>query len=318
MIDVRNLTKFYAAFQALNNVSFQVGKGEILGLLGPNGAGKSTTMRIITCYLPPTSGLVTIKGLDIREKPVEAKRLVGYLPEFAPFYPDMLVLDYLKYVAAIRDLPRKQREQRIEEMVELCGLFGMMHRPFRELSRGYKQRVGIAHALMSDPEVLILDEPTSGLDPNQIVEIRSIIKEIGKKKTIIFSTHILAEAEATCDRIVIIDKGHIVADGTTASITSSRKEQYRFQLSLTDANFAEAKSVLGEIEGVEEIVQVAGDAEDEIRIQLRCSRDNRREISGRMNKRNWSVVEFVRERDSLENTFRELTGSDVKESRKKK
>jgi ABC-2 type transport system ATP-binding protein len=318
MISVNNLTKYYGEVHALDSISFEVAKGEILGLLGPNGAGKSTTMRIITCYLPATSGQVRINDIDILEDPVGAKRLMGYLPEFAPFYPDMLVYDYLKYVAAIRDMPAEHREDRITELVDICGLKGMMHRPFRELSRGYKQRVGLAHALMSDPEILVLDEPTSGLDPNQIVDIRSIIKEIGREKTIIFSTHILSEAEATCDRVVIINQGKIVADGTADDIKSSATAGHRYRLSLINARFADVKGYLVSIPGVEDIRQISSDDPEELRLELICSSDNRKEISGQISQQDWSIVEFTKERASLEGTFRELTSSEESAKRNRK
>lgn len=310
MISVKNLSKYYGTVQALDRITFNVGNGEILGLLGPNGAGKSTTMRILTCYLPPTSGAININGMDILENPVKIKRLMGYLPEFAPLYTDMLVYDYLKFVATIRDLQPDKKERRITEMVEICGLKDVIHRPFRELSRGFKQRVGIAHALMSDPEILILDEPTSGLDPNQIMEIRSIIREIGKKKTIIFSTHILSEAEATCDRIVIIDRGKIVADGTSESIKASALGRHLFQMSLLDASFSDVKGYLGRIDGVDEIRRVAADSPDELKVQFICSNDNRKEIYSHVRKKDWFLIEFTKEKGSLESIFRELTVSD--------
>jgi ABC-2 type transport system ATP-binding protein len=315
MINIQNLTKYYGTFKALDRISFEVGRGEILGLLGPNGAGKTTTMRIITCYLPPTLGTVRIGDFDILENPLKVKKLIGYLPEFAPLYTDMLVYDYLRYVASIRDLSTSMREERIEELAEVCGLAEVMHRPFRELSRGYKQRVGLAHALIGDPDILILDEPTSGLDPNQIVDIRAIIKKIGRKKTIIFSTHILSEAEATCDRIIIIDRGRIVADGTAETIKSSGR--LVFQLSLHGADFSIVRRHLTAVEGVEDIRRLKGGAEQELRIQLVCSRDNRTAISRVARERGWMVVEFSREKGSLENIFRELTQVDQTKDKKK-
>ena len=212
MIKVENLTKYYGELCALDNVSFEVKKGEILGLLGPNGAGKSTTYRILTGYLRPTSGTIKVKDYNIYDHLIEIKKLIGYLPEAAPIYHDMIVFDYLNYVADIRGLKDDGKLKHIRELADLCGLNEVMHKTIDELSKGYRQRVGIAHALMGDPEILVLDEPTIGLDPNQIVETREIIKRIGKKKTIIFSTHILSEAEATCDRMVIINQGKIVAD----------------------------------------------------------------------------------------------------------
>ncbi len=214
MIKVENLTKMYGNFCALKGVSFEVNKGEILGLLGPNGAGKSTTYRILTGYLKPTSGTIKVKDYEISEDMDKIKEMIGYLPESAPIYRDMLVYDYLKYIAEIRGLQGEKAEKQIVDLANLCKLNNVMHKTVDELSKGYRQRVGIAHAFMGEPEILVLDEPTSGLDPNQIVETREIIKRIGKERTIIFSTHILAEAEATCDRIIIINAGKIVADST--------------------------------------------------------------------------------------------------------
>jgi ABC-2 type transport system ATP-binding protein len=198
MIHVENLTKYYNQLCAVDQINFDIQKGEILGLLGPNGAGKTTTLRMLTGYLQPSSGSINIKGLSIDKHVLEIKKLLGYLPESAPLYHDMLVFDYLKYVAAIREIDSEKKLPRIRQLADLCGINEVMSQPIGELSKGYKQRVGLAHAMMNDPEVLIFDEPTSGLDPNQIVEIRKIIKEIGKEKTIILSTHILSEAKTSC------------------------------------------------------------------------------------------------------------------------
>lgn len=218
MIHVDNLTKYYGDFCAVKGVSFSVGQGEILGLLGPNGAGKSTTYRILTGYLRPTSGTIRVQDYDIWQDSQKIKSMIGYLPESAPLYRDMLVHDYLHYVADVRGVPAQEKTEHILHLVGLCRLDRVMHKSIDELSKGYRQRVGIAHALMGDPPILVLDEPTSGLDPNQIVETRDIIRSIGKKKTIIFSTHILSEAEATCDRVVIISGGQKVADETVHSL----------------------------------------------------------------------------------------------------
>ncbi|MCP5050067.1 MAG: ATP-binding cassette domain-containing protein [bacterium] len=212
MIKIENLTKYYGDFCAVDDISFEIKKGEILGFLGPNGAGKTTTYRILTGYLQATYGTIKVKDYDINENQLEIKRLIGYLPESAPLYHDMLVYDYLNYIADIRGVEESEKLLHIKELADLCSLNDVMHKAIGELSKGYRQRVGIAHALMGNPEILVLDEPTSGLDPNQIVETREIIKRIGKEKTIIFSTHILSEAEATCDRVVIINNGKLAAD----------------------------------------------------------------------------------------------------------
>ena len=221
MISIENLTKYYGDLCALDQISFEVKKGEILGLLGPNGAGKSTAYRILAGYLNPSSGTIKVKDFNIYDHMNEIKKLIGYLPEAAPIYHDMLVFDYLGYVADIRGVGEKKKISHIRDLADLCGLNEVMHKTVNELSKGYRQRVGIAHALLGDPEILVLDEPTIGLDPNQIVETREIIRRIGKEKTMVFSTHILSEAEATCDRFVIINNGHIVADDTMAGLKKS-------------------------------------------------------------------------------------------------
>lgn len=224
MIQVIELSKNYGDVKALKGVSFEVKKGEILALLGPNGAGKTTTYRILTGYLKPTSGTIKVKDYDINEDIIEIKKMIGYLPESAPIYKDMLVYDYLNYIADIRKVSRSRKLSHIKELADICRLKSVMHKTIDELSKGYRQRVGIAHALMGDPEILVLDEPTSGLDPNQIVETREIIRRIGREKTIIFSTHILSEAEATCDRIVIMDEGEIKSDDTIENLRKATEE----------------------------------------------------------------------------------------------
>ena len=223
MIKIENLTKYYGDLKAVDSVSFNIQKGEILGLLGPNGAGKTTIYRILTGYLSPTSGSINVKDFNIQNNLIEIKKLIGYLPEAAPIYQDMLVFDYLNYVADIRGVDKEKKLAHLRDLADLCSLNEVMHFSINELSKGYRQRVGIAHALMGDPEILVLDEPTSGLDPNQIVETRDIIRRIGKEKTIVLSTHILSEAEATCDRVVIIDQGKKVADDTVENLRKSLK-----------------------------------------------------------------------------------------------
>lgn len=225
MIRFQNLTKYYSEVCAVDNISFEISKGEIVGFLGPNGAGKSTTYRILTGYLQATSGTIKVKDYDIHDDQLEIKRLIGYLPESAPIYHDMLVYDYLNYVADIRGVQADAKIGHIRELADLCSLNEVMHKSVSQLSKGYRQRVGIAHALMGEPEILVLDEPTVGLDPNQIVETRDIIKRIGKEKTIILSTHILTEALATCDRFVIINKGKLVADLSRKEVMEKTGDQ---------------------------------------------------------------------------------------------
>jgi len=225
MIKFENLTRYYGDVCAVDHVSFEVKKGEILGFLGPNGAGKTTTYRILTGYLQATSGTIKVKDYDIHEDQLEIKKLIGYLPESAPIYHDMLVYDYLNYIADIRGVAEAGKLPHIKKLADLCSLNEVMHKTVSQLSKGYRQRVGIAHALMGNPEILVLDEPTVGLDPNQIVDTREIIKRIGKEKTIIFSTHILSEAKATCDRFVIINKGKLAADLTIDQLKDLTKDR---------------------------------------------------------------------------------------------
>lgn len=217
---VSNVNKVYGTQTVLDDVTISIEKGEIVGLLGPNGAGKSTLMKIITCFIPPTSGKVSVSGIDINENPLEVKKLVGYLPENNPLYYEMYVREYLSFVAGIYKIPGKEMMGRIDEIIEITGLAAEQHKKIGTLSKGFKQRVGIAQALIHNPDILILDEPTSGLDPNQLTEIRNLIRDIGKEKTVLFSTHIMQEVEAVCDRVIIINQGKIVADDKTGNITS--------------------------------------------------------------------------------------------------
>ncbi len=311
MISIDNLTKYYGDACAVDEISFEIKKGEILGLLGPNGAGKTTTMRMLTCYLLPTSGNINVKDHNIYEDSVEIKKLIGYLPESAPLYPDMLVYDYLKFVADVRELEKSKSDSRIKKLADMCGINEVMHRPINELSKGYKQRVGLAHAMMNDPEILVLDEPTSGLDPNQIIEIRDIIKMIGKEKTVILSTHILSEAEATCDRIVIINKGKIVADGATDELMREAGSDYVMHVSLKHSNFDEIKGSFQSIPEVSDVI-LSQSEDDTISFHLACSgkKDVRTDIHEVIKNNNWPLLEFHRETRTLETIFRELTRGD--------
>ncbi len=308
MIHIENLTKYYHTLCAVDQINLDVEKGEILGLLGPNGAGKTTTLRMLTGYLKPSSGTIFVKGFSIDKHVLEIKKVLGYLPESAPLYHDMLVFDYLNYVAAIREIHRDQKLARIRRLAELCGINEVMHQPIGELSKGYRQRVGLAHAMMNDPEVLVLDEPTSGLDPNQIAEIRKIIKEIGKEKTIIISTHILSEAEATCDRIVIINQGKIVADGSTENLKQSAGGQNMMNLSLQNADFKSAKETFASISGIESVTRVAETNKTlNIRLGYQSTHDLRPDIYRKIRATDWIILNFHQETQSLENIFRELT-----------
>ena len=309
MIEADNLTKYYDGFCAVDGISFQVAAGEILGLLGPNGAGKTSTLRMLTGYFQPTSGSIRVKGLDMAEDAVAIKGLMGYLPESAPLYPGMLVFDYLSYVAAIRGLPAADRTRRLRDMVELCGLAGIMAKPIGDLSKGLRQRVGLAHAMMSDPEILILDEPTSGLDPNQIVEIRDIIRRIGREKTIILSTHILSEAEATCDRVVIINAGRIVADDRTENLKRSAGREQHIHLRLRHAAAEDARTRLAALEGVQRVEVEAPGADGSLPLKLVCAgdQDRREAIYRAVRATDWVLLELYQRTRDLETVFRELT-----------
>ena len=308
MIEVTNLTKYYHTLCAVDQINFDIQKGEILGLLGPNGAGKTTTLRMLTGYLQPSSGNIQVKGLSVDTHILEIKKMLGYLPESAPLYHDMLVYDYLNYVAAIREIKGDQKLARIRHLADLCGINEVMHQPIGELSKGYKQRVGLAHAMMNDPEVLVLDEPTSGLDPNQIVEIRKIIKEIGKEKTIILSTHILSEAEATCDRIVIISQGKIVADGSSESLKRSAGGKNIMYLSLQNADFLPLQESLADINGIENVSRISEtDSILSVRLAYESKDDLRPYVYRKIKETDWILLDFHQETQSLENIFRELT-----------
>jgi ABC-2 type transport system ATP-binding protein len=308
MIHVENLTKYFNELCAVDQITFDIQRGEIMGLLGPNGAGKTTFLRMLTGYLRPTSGIIRVKDYTIDEHLLEIKKLLGYLPESAPLYHDMLAYDYLNYVADVRELHGEEKLSRIRRLADLCGLNEVMHQPIGELSKGYKQRVGLAHAMMSDPEILVLDEPTSGLDPNQIAEIREIIKTIGKKKTIVISTHILSEAEATCDRIVIINQGRIVADGRTEAIKQTASGEYLVSVSLQNTDFKSVKDELSSLEGIVDIAPANSERGVlDVRLTCKASADIRGEIYRRIKQTDWILLEFHQETGSLENIFRRLT-----------
>ena len=305
MITVSNLTKYYGEFLAVNGISFTIRKGEITGLLGPNGAGKTTTLRMLTNYLNPTSGIITIDDYMASENPIAVKKLIGYLPETAPLYSEMLVYDYLNFVYNMRDIEDKDR---IKKIAATCGLNEVMHKNIGELSKGYRQRVGLAHAMMDNPEILILDEPTSGLDPNQIIEIRNLIKEIGQEKTVILSTHILSEVEAACDRVIIIDRGSIVADDRTSELKSEAGRDVKLSIKVSGADFNSLSSEVNKIEGVSSVVEKT----DEVGLTsatviLSSEKDARPDIFRLVSEKGWILYEMSREYRTLENVFRELT-----------
>ncbi len=314
MIEVQNLTKYYNDFCAVNKISMTIRKGEILGLLGPNGAGKTTTLRMLTGYFRPSSGTIKIKDFNMPEDAIKIKSLIGYLPESAPLYHNMLVYDYLEYVAKLKGIDDKEtRYDRFLKLSDLCGLSSIMSKPIANLSKGLKQRVGLAHAMMTDPEILILDEPTSGLDPNQIAEIRDIIKSIGKEKTIVFSTHILSEAEATCDRIAIINQGRVVADDTTSNLKKSVTQNSSIKLSLTGATAESAQSVLQSVDADLDIQMVESTDEPALSFEIKSNNTNdiRSDIYLKIKETDWIITEFTKESQALEQIFQELTREDA-------
>lgn len=312
MIKVRNLTKRYGATIAVNNISFDAEAGEVLGLLGPNGAGKTTTMRILTCYMPADEGTATVADFDIHEQSVEVRKRLGYLPENAPLYTDMGVVDYLNFIAEVRAIPKNKRGSRVKDMIDVCGLEKVIKKDIGELSRGYRQRVGLAQALIHDPEVLILDEPTAGLDPNQIVEIRDLIKRLGAEKTIILSTHILPEVEATCDRAVIINEGVIVASGTTDELISMGEGGETVYAQIRGLPWR-IESELSAMEQVASFKKLDEPEPEVHRYEIKpgYNSDNITEDIFRMVVENdWALVELRKVSASLEDVFRHLTTSD--------
>ncbi len=308
MIEIKNLTKKFGQNLVLDNIGFSVAKGEILGFLGPNGAGKSTTMKIITSFWTPTSGQVLIDGLDMAKDSLFARKKIGYLPETVPLYEDMRVVEYLKFIAEIRGLSKGEIKGRIKEVVSICGLGKVLRQPIEELSKGFRQRVGLAQAIMHQPDILILDEPTTGLDPNQIVEIRDLIKTIGREKTVIFSTHILSEVSATCDRVIIINNGKIVGQGSPGEIMKKSGGAEIIYVKIRGLkNDVEKK--LGEMENVISVKVKDKEAEDiyGYEIEPASGVDLREYLSLTVMKNNWSILEFSKKSASLENAFRELT-----------
>lgn len=305
-IIVKNLTKKYGTQKAVDDISFEVKTGEILGFLGPNGAGKTTTMKAITSYLSPSSGTVQVGQYSIMDQAEEVKKCIGYLPETNPLYEDMGVIDYLEFCAQIQGVPRERIKERIRHMIRVCGLEVEKHKQIYELSKGYRQRVGLAQALIHDPQVLILDEPTTGLDPNQIVEIRELIKKTGKEKTVILSSHILAEVEATCDRIMIINKGKIVADGTPEQLRKKATSRELLKVTIEDGNRDQIYNSLKEISSVES-VDFADSVLPAFEVQSIAGMSSKREIFGLCRDKNWVLTELTAIETKLEDIFRELT-----------
>ncbi len=310
-IKVENLSKFYGTQQAVKDISFEVKTGEIVGFLGPNGAGKSTTMKMITTYLTPNNGSILVNDIDAQENPIDVRRKIGYLPEQNPLYQEMNVVDYLNYTAELQSVPKESIPDAVKKMIKVCGLEEVKHKDISELSKGYKQRVGLAQAMIHNPDVILLDEPTSGLDPNQIIEIRKLIRDLGKHKTLMLSTHILQEVQATCDRVIIINNGEIVADGTTDSLQKSFQGQLNIHLIIKkDPKYGREKliSSLETIKNVEK-VKVISDDENSWTVDLTATKgiDVREEIFKKIVSLDMVLLELHQDETSLEDIFRKLT-----------
>jgi len=308
MIKVDNLTKQISGNKILNSISFEVRDGEILGFLGPNGAGKTTTMKIITGFWTPSAGNVYVNDLNVTADSLAIRDRLGYLPETVPLYDDMKVYEYLRFIADIRNVPKENIKSRLKQVIADCGLESVITKPIEELSKGYRQRTGLAQAIIHEPEILILDEPTTGLDPNQIVEIRNLIKKLGERKTVIFSTHILSEVQATCDRVIIINKGKIVGEGTPGELASRLGAQDMIYVKIKGPRDV-IYEALRALEQIEEILDKDAESEEIFGFAIRpkVGLDIREHIADVVRQNNWSILELNRQTASMEDVFRELT-----------
>jgi len=311
MINVKNLSKNYGPVKAVKSIDFDINDGEIVGFLGPNGAGKSTTLKMLTGYLAPTSGSVTINNMDILEEELEIQKSIGYLPELNPIYPEMIVYDYLQFIGSIRNIKGKQFSQALGRVIEQCGLKGVLHRHIGNCSKGYKQRIGLAASMIHDPKILILDEPVTGLDPNQIVEIRELIKGLGREKLVLISSHILQEIQATVDRIIIINNGKIVADGTSEDLISNSQGSTTLSMELVNAT----KESLEEMKAVVPSVNLKSFSEGKdssiAKLEYPLENDPRKDIFTYGVEKGWIILEMATTKSNLEDIFRKLTVSEV-------
>jgi len=310
MIEVENLTKRYAGQPAIQDLNFEVGKGEIMGFLGPNGAGKTTTMRILASFMPPTSGRATIAGYDVFEQSLQARAHLGYMPENVPLYSDMRVTEYLDYRAALKGVPHRRVAERVGDVKELCGLKEVEHKLIGALSKGYRQRVGLADALLHEPDLLILDEPTIGLDPNQIRQVRELIKNLGKQHTILLSTHILPEVEMTCSRVIIIHKGRIEACDTPENLLGKIRQAGGVVLEAKVGTDNGAEQ-LRKISGIRDVIVDVDGNWKIFSLRVESGVDVREEIFRLAAERRWAVRELTQRRATLEDVFVELTHPDV-------
>jgi len=306
-IVVEHLTKKYGHQKAVDDISFEVKTGEILGFLGPNGAGKTTTLKMITSYIAPTHGEVKLGGISVTKKNDELAQHIGYLPENNPLYLDMPVIDYLRFIGQLQGIPKSKLMDNVVKMVKLCGLNQEKHKRIGELSKGFRQRVGLAQAMVNEPDILLLDEPTSGLDPNQIIEIRHLIKELGNEKTVMLSTHILSEVEATCDRILIINKGKLVADGTPDTLRKQSQGNEILNLQIEDAGDAstviQALEALATVSSATQVKNKSGG----FQVQSNAGATSKREVFNVCVKNKWILTEMIPLETTLEDVFRGLT-----------
>ncbi len=310
MIEFKNVHKNYGENRALRGISFSVQRGEVVGLLGPNGAGKTTALKILVDYLMPTSGTATVAGHNVEAEPLAVQKKIGYMPENAPLYHDMLVQEYLSFTADMRALEGQRKLERIHRVAHDCAILDVLTRPIGHLSKGFRQRVGLAAAMVHDPEILLLDEPTSGLDPNQIVEVRDLIRRLGADKTIIFSTHILSEVEVCCSRAVMIIDGLVRADGTLAELTRSREQVVRLSVDNPD----EARELLERVPNVSSARATSlEDGFTTFRLVLDADHEVGEDVAAAVRERGWPLRELRRDDRNLEQVFRELTGASAKE-----
>jgi ABC-2 type transport system ATP-binding protein len=313
MIQVEGLSKNYARTVAVNDISFSVDKGDIVGFLGPNGAGKTTTMRVLTCFMPPTSGKATVAGFDVFEQPFEVKKRIGYLPESPPLYPEMTVVDYLTFVARLKNLPNADIKRRTEEVMERCAVADVKPKLISKLSRGYRQRVGLAQAIIHNPDVLILDEPTSGLDPKQINETRELIKSLSGEHTIVLSTHILPEVEAVCEKVIIINKGKLVATDSVENLVHRAGLGSSVEVQIETSGNADAAAVrqrLEQVPGVSKVLDKAVSGDQLIfEVESLPQESARADIARAVVHSGWNLLELKSLTFSLEEVFLELTGS---------
>lgn len=309
MIEAKMLTRYYGDLLAVNKASFSISTGEIVGLLGPNAAGKTTIMKMLTTYLYPSSGTALVGDKDILENPLEVRKIIGYLPETLPLYPNMEVREYLAFVGKARGMKGKKLKERLEWVRDRCGLTYVFRQPIEELSKGFRQRTGIAQALIHDPAIVILDEPTSGLDPHQIIEIRELIDELAEKRTVVISTHILQEMEALSKRFIIVDRGNIVADGSLASLRDRTLETGRISCTVKDAA-AEVKPALTDIQGVTDVVVSEDNGISRFDIEYKRGSAPAGAIAGLCSEKNWKLQELREIPASLENVFLALTKSE--------